>query len=715
MKLLIQKIATVAILALWSVSAGAQVNRCAVVEHEQYLEKMNPKRSQQRAAFEQKIQQYAASLSSQKITTPTISIPVVVHVLYSTGVQNISDAQVLSQIEVLNEDFARLNSDTANTPVVWQGISSSPNVSFCMAQVDPNGNPTNGIERRQTTTGSFSTNDNIKHFSTGGLDAWDPSSYFNIWVGNLSGGLLGYAEFPTGSLSTTYGVVITYDSFGRGVGTLTPPYNLGRTATHEIGHCLNLFHIWGDDGGACTGTDNVADTPNQGSENYGCPNYPLTDNCSGSNPGVMFMNYMDYTDDGCMNMFTQGQVTRMLAVLNNGPYNALLSSTVCTPTSLVSTDAAVPSIQSPSGNLCTGTVTPQITLKNQGIDTLTSVTIYYQLDATTPLTYAWTGSLPSLSSTAVTLPSFTANGGAHTLTIYTSLPNNTNDLNTANDTAVSAFNVVGLGMSLPYQEGFENGVPGPNMLLVNPDGGTTWEQTSTAAHSGISSAMVNNYDYNANGEIDEIILPNLNLTSVTGPKLSFYLAYRLYTDPTTSPNFSDTLQILISTDCGATFNSIYKKFGTALVTTPAPYFTTAAYVPIASHWRRDSIDLAAFSSFNNVVIKFRNITDYENYIYLDDINIDGLTATGLNQDAFLAAVRVYPNPFQDQLVIDLSGEKGNDLRLRLLDATGRMIYSERAVAGGGLFTLKTDHLEAGYYLVELNNGKEQRSFPVIKQ
>ena len=173
-----------------------------------------------------------------------MTIPVVVHVVYNTTGQNISDAQVESQIDVLNEDFARLNADTANTPAPFASIAGPTPIRFCLAQRTPDDQPSTGIERRQTGTSSFFDDDAIKAFSSGGLDAWDPTRFFNIWVGPLGGGLLGYAEFPSGSISNTYGVVIAYDAFGR-IGTAASPFDLGRTASHEIGHCFGLYHIWG--------------------------------------------------------------------------------------------------------------------------------------------------------------------------------------------------------------------------------------------------------------------------------------------------------------------------------------------------------------------------------------------------------------------------------------------------------------------------------------
>ncbi len=257
-----------------------------------------------------------------------VTIPVVVHVVYKTSAQNISDALINAQIAQLNADYARTNSDAGNTPSVFQGVSVNTNIQFCLAQRDPNGAATTGIVRRSTTVTSFSDNDAVKSTSSGGDNAWPASSYLNLWVCNLGGGLLGYAQFPGGAASTD-GVVVLYSS----VGSLsTPgsavPYNYGRTATHEVGHWLNLRHIWGD---ASCGNDQVSDTPTQSTSNGGCPSFPHV-TCSNGPNGDMFMNYMDYTDDGCMNNLTAGQSARMNALFVSGGSRASIASSLgCQP------------------------------------------------------------------------------------------------------------------------------------------------------------------------------------------------------------------------------------------------------------------------------------------------------------------------------------------------------------------------------------------------
>ncbi|HMQ46473.1 MAG TPA: M43 family zinc metalloprotease [Saprospiraceae bacterium] len=308
---------------------SAQHRNCSTMEYLEYQNQSNPDRAKQLKNIEEHTQHFISD-PSNRIVDGVITIPVVVHVVYNGNNENISDAQVLSQINILNEDFRRTNADAANTPGVFAGVAVDTEIEFCLATVDPFGNPTNGITRTPTNVNSFSTNDNVKFNSTGGKDAWPRADYLNIWVCDISGGILGYAQFPGGPANTD-GVVIDYLYFGD-IGTATAPFDLGRTATHEVGHWLNLRHIWGD--GNCNFDDFVTDTPTAGSANYtGLPcTFPGPNSCnSGANDlPDMFQNYMDYSDDACMNLFTRGQSDRMRALFNPGGARAsLLNSTAC--------------------------------------------------------------------------------------------------------------------------------------------------------------------------------------------------------------------------------------------------------------------------------------------------------------------------------------------------------------------------------------------------
>lgn len=246
-----------------------------------------------------------------------VTIPVVVHIVWNTPEQNISDTRVAQQIQILNDDFAASNNDISSyIPSQYStAVSNGAGISFCLVQT----------KRKQTSVTSFSTNDNMKFESRGGSDAVDPTRYLNIWVCNMSGGILGYAYYPGVSTSID-GVVVLYSAFGITSGN----YDLGRTATHEVGHYFNLRHIWGD---RRCGNDLVDDTPLHDGANYGCPGEGATSNCKG--PVVeMWMNYMDYTYDRCMYMFSKEQAYRMQATLAaGGPRAGMVQADPCSTSS----------------------------------------------------------------------------------------------------------------------------------------------------------------------------------------------------------------------------------------------------------------------------------------------------------------------------------------------------------------------------------------------
>ncbi len=303
---------------------------CGTVDYYNQQKELHPEMEINKIKIEQFTQEWIQNNAGKKNKTEAtiVTIPVVVHVVYNTATTagNISDAQIQSQINILNADYSLANTDfSAVVPAEFSSLGANVGVQFCLASIDPDGNATSGITRNTTTKTSFSTNDYVKYASKGGADAWNSSKYLNLWVCKISGGIIGYAQFPGGAAATD-GVVIDYRYFGN-QGTATAPYNLGRTATHEVGHWLNLYHIWGDDNGACSGTDYVDDTPNQSNYNFGCPTYPHADNCSSS---TMFMNYMDYVDDACMAMFSAGQAARCQALFaSGGARESLLSSNGC--------------------------------------------------------------------------------------------------------------------------------------------------------------------------------------------------------------------------------------------------------------------------------------------------------------------------------------------------------------------------------------------------
>ncbi len=310
---------------------GFAQRTCASHEHMLFQFSQNPEMKQKSVELENFTQHFVINYSTLK-ATETRTIPVYVHVIYRLAQENISDAQIASQIAVLNKDYGATNPDLSSVPSEFTGATSpGTGIQFVLA----------GIDRKYVNKTTWGTNDAMKMPSQNGVAPITPDTHLNLWVCNIGGGILGYAQFPGGNAATD-GVVFSpqycgSSDYNDGSFYLSAPFDKGRTATHEIGHYLNLRHIWGD--GPCA-TDYVDDTPTSGAPYYGCPAYPQV-SCGGSN---MFMNYMDYVDDPCMFMFSKGQEARMWACLNssrinlgntggnpapvanaNGPYNALIN------------------------------------------------------------------------------------------------------------------------------------------------------------------------------------------------------------------------------------------------------------------------------------------------------------------------------------------------------------------------------------------------------
>jgi len=316
------------LLCLPALTFSQSTIRCGTVQYWENKKQQDPSLVLEENRINQEIEHWLSQNEMLRNTNTVVTIPVVFHVLYYNSGQNLSDVQLDAQISVLNADFAKLNADTNLVPGVWKSTHANTQIQFCRAVRDPGGNASNGVERRSSSqpTWDVLSNDNIKHYSTGGLDAWNRNSYVNIWIADITNGILGITQPPGGNANTD-GIVLLYSSVGS-VAHPGPPnggYNLGRTCTHEMGHWLGLHHIWGD-GSGCSPDDLVADTPLQEDENYGCPSFPQLDACTNTSPGVMYMNYMDYTDDACMYMFTAGQSTRMNGLLSTTRASLLVSA-----------------------------------------------------------------------------------------------------------------------------------------------------------------------------------------------------------------------------------------------------------------------------------------------------------------------------------------------------------------------------------------------------
>lgn len=463
-----------AVIAMMATSVFAQqMNRCGTTESMNQLFLENPGYREQLQQIDEFTKQFVANNPTG--TRTVITIPVVVHVVYNTATENISDAQVQSQIDILNEDFRRLNPDVNETPAVFLGVAADCEINFCLAAQDPSGNATNGITRTSTTKTSFSSNNNVKFTSQGGKDIWDRNKYLNLWVCDLGASLLGYAQFPGGPANTD-GVVCHYKYVGD-IGTATPPYHLGRSATHEVGHWLNLYHIWGDDGNGCNGSDQVGDTPNQANETYGCPLPTIRISCTNGPNGDMYSNYMDYTDDGCMNIFTTGQKTRMQALFSGGGSRvSITTSNGCVPpgggTCNVPSGLNATAITSSSATLnwgaATGAVSYNVQYRIVGSGTWTSTTSATTSKAIAGLTassqYEFQVQTVCASSSSAFSTSTNFNTSAPACTdVYEN--NNTKGTAKPISVGVDIFGLINVGSDKDFFS-FANTVSQPNMQIT---------------------------------------------------------------------------------------------------------------------------------------------------------------------------------------------------------------------------------------------------------
>src|SRR5690554_5268134 len=483
--------------------------KCETVEYEAYLQNKFPKR-----ATTEKFENWIApktQLIKQQIQSGTFRgganvIPVIFHVITDgAGGDNLSAAAIQAQLDQLNIDYANLAGSSYSSAADTQ-------LQFCLAQVDENGVQLNepGINRVTTYGGGPFTKNTIEN-SIKAATQWDPEQYMNIWTANISGGILGYAQFPdpagTGldgldpddvpvGAANTDGVVIAANSVGSvaNPNPLGAPYNKGRTLTHEAGHWLGLRHIWGDTS-ACTNDDYCADTPDASTENYGCP---TIDHCPSDGLGNdMVENYMDYTDDSCMDTFTADQVTRILAVMTNSPRRAnLLSSTACQPAVIYDLDGRV-KINNLNLDECDLSITPQIEIVNNGNNPISSITYSYDIDGNSPTSVNWSGSLANFGdSVIIDLPTLPSGSGAHTFNVSISNPNGSTDMNTANDTNTEAYS---FGNSFMGSTSIE-------LELTTDNWGdeTTWEfanSSGTVLYSG--GPLSDNTTYNESFAIQD--------------------------------------------------------------------------------------------------------------------------------------------------------------------------------------------------------------------
>lgn len=586
---------------------------------------------------------------------PVLTVSVVVHVIHNGEPvgqgQNLSAAQIQAQLAILNEDFASLNLQFFQTPGAWAGLAGVPNIEFCLASADPVGNPTTGITRHNLqVTGSSWNNNNINSFIKPQTN-WDPSRYFNIYVlpipGTTSaGGVVGFSNYPTtGQIGAPQdGVVIDYRWFG------APGFGVSgwRALTHETGHYLGLPHTF--NGNSCNNDDGIADTPNidKSTREYStldCSNnYPAGPvSCSNEH---LYVNYMDYVNENCYTSFTNGQASVMRAVLDGtsqgfgyGSRNGLIQNAP-QQCNLPEFDAGITRIISPQAVTCTpNQLTPVVTLRNFGTEDLVTVNIKLQVNNGIPVNFNWQGNLFQGESEDVVLPAFTPPAGEYDLHVFTTLPNGQADQRVNNDTTtVTLFTHV--AVAPPMKEDFEGETGFPvstgifEFNITNDD--FAWELTDDASGfgAGETSAMFDNFSGTINnnpyGTIDALITRHFNLSNVTGAQLKFDVAYAPV------DNFlSDSLLVLVATNCSQNFNQlVYKKGGVQLSTAPP---TDNPFIPTNAQWRTETIDLSNYDGMSDVTLALINLSGWGNRLYIDNIRV------GMDCSAITHSFDIIPN------------------------------------------------------------------------
>jgi hypothetical protein len=564
-------------------------------------------------------------------------IPVVVHVIHN-GVGTpgyLSRAQVLSQLRVINEDFKRLNADRNQTPAVWQPIAGQLDITFVLARRDPLGLPTNGIVYVRGRKTSYDLLDDEHLYKS--LSYWPAEQYLNIWVMTTSPGsaLIGLATFPEASSlpgledqntnRLTDGLSIDNTAFGSvddGAFLLDRQFDRGRTVTHELGHFFGLRHIWGDVSG-CAGTDFVDDTPRSPAATRGCPNHPLNNIC---NTQTMFQNFLDLTDDRCMNLFTQGQVARMQVVLNNSPRRgSLLNSPGAQPPPRFMNDLLAHTWVTPGSYACVGAEPAAVSIINAGLNRVTQATIEVLVNNTVVETRNAVLDLDTLQSVTLDLdPVSLPAAGAFTLTFRITSVNGVADGNPANNTAgrtVQAENV----MPLPLLSDFESGPQGWHAINIDGDG-FNWTRT-TAPHVITSNqAFTSPFYFNPSvGTVDVLFSPVVDVASAGNIVVRFDRTYARFPG-----NSRDTLKIIFQAGCRTDLINpvvVYQRAGSALATVPDQ---TAPFVPSgASAWVRDVLSLGNLTAAARGRIGFVGVNGNGNDLFVDNIEILGGTINDL--------------------------------------------------------------------------------------
>ena len=675
------------------------------LSHEQLKKNLeaNPQLRLDMEALEAETQAYIAAHKHDKSVSATKVIPIVFHVIHAGGNENISVAQIRDQVAIMNAEFNRQFADTVKTPAPFKSLAGALAVEFRLATKDPEGNCTQGITRTYHPFTTCSANEEDPK----ALRYWPREKYLNVWLVSsmhylnqtqCTGG--GYAQFPGGTAKTD-GVIIRGDLIGS-IGTATQNTGwgnfLGRYLMHELGHWMNLIHIWGDD--EC-GSDLVSDTPPHEGANSNCPAFPRRPNnsCGGDANGEMFTNYMDYTNGPCLNMYSKEQVLRMEACLNSS-----LSSrnNLWTQANIQATGADVTTLPNCPATPEVFPYVPKI-ICNSG-------TVSFR-DASyggTKTSRMW--SFPG--GTASSLTDSIVNVTYSTPGVYDISLSNTNLNGTTSRTFANRVVVLESGTSvndsLVFTERFENNPFQHGWVRLNTGADTSWSNTSISSFSGAQSMRLQNFK-NVVGGIDELISPQYNFGGIDNISLKFKLAFAKRNNTN-----KDKLVISLSKDCGQSWTTAYSKSANSTSSSTnlatIPNSITNTFIPTGEdEWREETIGIPAAYRTDNVRIRFTYTCSGGNNLYIDDLKLAGTVTVGNEALTSQKDIELIPNPAEAQLrVVGIETE----CVLQLLDVQGKEVMTKTVKPGTDI---PINMLRPGLYLWRLKSETGVVNGKVVKQ
>jgi PKD repeat protein len=668
---------------LWSVEGVSQHFNCGTPAAQQEIYNTYPDLIHQQELYDNFIRDYVLQHYGQTGRTQLI-IPVVFHIIHDYGVENLPDENIHDQMEILNRDFNRLNLDTANVIPEFKSIVADIGIEFRLAQIDPQGNCTNGIDRIASPL-TYLGNDAAK------LNPWDRRKYLNIWtVRRMANGVAGYAYKPMSVSGVNFpvdGIILLHDY----IGSLAPSNETrSRALTHEIGHWLNLSHPWGDNNnpGQGCGDDGIADTP----LTRGWTTCPVPANSAICTPGIKenYQNFMDYSY--CSVMFTEGQKQAMLAALSSDVSHrnnlwtneTLIQTGVLNPQSCI----AQADFYTNSRYICNGS----------------SVSFMDNSLRGTPTSWSWSfpGGSPSSSTAQNPVVSY-ANPGSYSVSLTVSNAQGTSTHTLQNYIYVSPDWSDLLGN---YNETFENPQNTERWMMLNPSQNTKkWQVANNVGYSGSSCLMLSGF-YQGEGDVDELISPSYDLRYMSSINVSFK-----FIGASMSTNLSgmrDSLNVFVSTDCGRNWGAPRLTIKRATLIKGGQ--TNSFFVPDAGDtWNHGTFTLPSSLAQENVRFRFRYTSGrMTNNFFLDDFNVSGVLSvdeSNLSENS----VGVFPNPINDLANIKLMLKEPAMVAVDLLDITGRQlvpVFEGMQTVSTQVYPLRRQNLSAGVYLLRVTIGEE---------